>query len=104
MLLVEQKTLKMRLMIHLKPLQDINTLISDIQPPEIINMDELVQGAQMMQDLETVLASGVFQLLEAGFPALALDFAEGGIEAKNLGKLIAIVNNGISSSDQLIVI
>ena len=86
----------------LAPLKDINTLISDIEPPEIINMDELVQGAQMMQDLETVLASGVFQLLEAGFPALALDFAEGGIEAKNLGKLIAIVNNGISSSDQLL--
>ncbi len=86
----------------LAPLKDINVLISDIQPPEIINIDELKQGAQMMQDLETVLASGVFQLLEAGFPALALDFAEGGIEAKNMGKLIAIVNNGISSTDEFL--
>ena len=81
---------------------DLVTTIDDIDPPEIIDIDDIRKGVQMAKDLEVVLGSGVFQLLQAGYPALALDFAQGGIEAENMGKIISIVNSGIEENADIL--
>ena len=86
----------------LDPLQDINQLLSEVESPEIIDMDELIKGSQKVKDLNTVLSTGVFQILEAGFPALAMSFADGGLEAQNLGKIVTILNAGIENNIPLL--
>ena len=79
--------------------QDFRKEIDEIEPPKLVDIEDLKAGIQMTKDLETVLGSGVIKILEAGFPALALDIARGGIEAENLGDMIAIVQSGIDDTD-----
>ncbi len=86
----------------LDPLQDINQLLSEVESPEIIDIDELIKGSQKVKDLNTLLSTGVFQILEAGFPALAMDLADGGLEAQNLGKIVTILNAGIENNIPLL--
>ena len=86
----------------LDPLQDINQLLSEVESPEIIDIDELIKGSQKVKDLNTLLSTGVFQVLEAGFPALAMSFADGGLEAQNLGKIVTILNAGIENNTGLL--
>ena len=78
---------------------DFRQTIDDIEPPEIIDFEDLQKGVQRVKDLKTLLGAGIFQAVQAGFPALALDFAEGGIEAENLGEMIAIVESGFNDAD-----
>ena len=82
-----------------KAVKDFRVEIDDIEPPKVVDIEDLKAGIQMTKDLETVLGSGVVKILEAGFPALALDIARGGIEAENLGQMIAIIQNGIDDTD-----
>ena len=87
----------------LSPLREMKDLLEDIADPELISMDSIIEGVNKAQELEQVLELGVFRLLEEGYPALALSFAEGGIEAENLGKLITIMNSGISENAALLM-
>ena len=56
---------------------DFRQVIEDIVAPKIIDFQELEDGLQMVKDLNVLLASGVIKILEAGFPALSLDIAQG---------------------------
>jgi TP901 family phage tail tape measure protein len=87
----------------LSPLREMKDLLEDIADPELISMDSIEGGVKKAQELEQVLELGVFRLLEEGYPALALSFAEGGIEAENLGKLITIMNSGIEENVGLLM-
>jgi len=87
----------------LSPLREMKDLLEDIADPELISMDSIEGGVKKAQELEQVLELGVFRLLEEGYPALALSFAEGGIEAENLGRLITIMNSGIEENTGLLM-
>ena len=52
----------------------------------------------MVKDLNVLLASGVIKILEAGFPALALDIAKGGLAAENLGQIFGASTSGASTT------
>jgi TP901 family phage tail tape measure protein len=86
----------------LDPLQAIKGTLEDFPSPEFVSIDDLDAANQKAQDLQNILNSGVFQLMEAGFPALALSFADGKLEAKNLGTLIAIINDGIENNTDML--
>lgn len=77
--------------------------VDDFEAPEIIDVDSIREGVQLASDLQTVLQTGIFKVLEAGYPALALSFANGGIEAKNLGMLIALINDGLENNTDILV-
>ena len=81
---------------------DFRQVIEDIEAPEIIDIQSIIDGVRMVEDLETILGAGIIQALDAGFPALALDFAEGGLDSENLGQMIAIVNSGFDDTDGII--
>lgn len=75
---------------------------SEFEPIPLIEIGDIQAGVQRAETLKKVLQAGVFDLIEAGFPALAKSFADGGIEADNMGKLITIMNSGISEGDELL--
>ena len=77
---------------------DFRNEIDEIDPPKVVDIKDLQAGINMTKDLQTVLGSGVVKILEAGFPALALDIARGGLEAENLGDMISIVESGIDDT------
>ena len=86
----------------LSKVESIVGTIEDFETPEIIDLDSIREGVQLADDLQTVLQVGVFKLLEEGYPALALSFADGNIEAENLGMLIALINDGLENNTDLL--
>ena len=86
----------------LDPLKAIKGTLDDFPTPEFVDIKDMELANQKANDLRTILESGVFALIKEGYPALALDFAKGGIEADNMGQLIAIVNDGIENNRDML--
>ena len=86
----------------LDPIKAIKGTLEDFPTPDFVDIKDMELANQKANDLRTILESGVFALIKEGYPALALDFAKGGLEAGNLGQLIAIVNDGIENNRDML--